>query len=135
MDRKKLENYKKEQEYRESLVRAYQRRRESINRLVASYEGERVQSSSRIEDKEAEELVKLMDLMEEEIKLLAKGTEELKLITKYLDKIDNATYRQILSMRYLEGKELLEMADELHFDYHYLCRLHGNALAEFDKLC
>lgn len=136
MDRKKLENYFKEQEYRESLQRAYIRRRDSINKLSASYEGERVQNSRKVQDQEAEELSKLIDEMANEVnQILKNGNKELQELTKAINRIHNPIYKEILSMRYLEGIELKQIASKKNYEYGYLCKLHGRALLEFDKLC
>ena len=136
MDRKKLEHYYNKQKYLKSKIAGYYERRDSIARLAASYEGERVFNSRKIQDKEAEELSRLIDDLGEEIaKIVKEGNEELKELNNILDKLENPTYRLILSKRYLEGKDLKKIAQEEPYDYHYLCRLYGNALAEFDKLC
>lgn len=136
MDRKKLENYKYEQKYRDSLLQLYDMRIASINRLVASYEGERVNNSKKIMDQEAEALVKIIDeIGVEKDKVLAEGNKVFNELLRDIDRIENPRYRDILVMRYLQGKELKQIAAEKHYDYYYLARLHGDALAEFDKLC
>lgn len=136
MDRKKLEHYYNKQKYLKSKINGYQERRDTIAKLSASYEGDRVFTSRKIEDKEAEELVRLIDDLGQEIeKILDEGNRELKELNYILDKLENPTHRLILSKRYIEGKDLNDISNELHYEYHYLCRLYGNALAEFDKLC
>ena len=136
MDRRKLEHYKDRKEYLDSKIRSYEERRDSIGRLAASYEGERVFNSRKVQDTEAEELSKLMDDIKQETeKLIAEGNKELKEINYLLDQLSNPVYSKILSKRYIEGKELKAIAEEEHYNYDYLCRLYGTALAEFDKLC
>ena len=136
MDRKKLEHYYNRQAYLKSKIKGYQDRRDSISKLAASYEGERVFNSRKIQDKEAEELARLIDDLGKEIdRIVEEGNTELKELNHLLDKLDNDKYKTILSKRYIEGMELTEIAKEMNYEYFYLCRLHGNALAEFDKLC
>lgn len=136
MDRKKLEHYYNRQKYLKSKIRGYQERRDSIARLSASYEGERVFNSKKIYDKEAEELAKLRDELDKQVKqVILEGNKELIELNYYLDKLENEKYKTLLSKRYIEGKDLNEIAKDMNYDYYYICRLHGNALAEFDKLC
>lgn len=136
MDRKKLEHYYNRQKYLKSKIRGYQERRDSIARLSASYEGERVFNSKKIYDKEAEELAKLRDDLDKQVKqVILEGNKELIELNYYLDKLENEKYKTLLSKRYIEGKDLNEIAKDMNYDYYYICRLHGNALAEFDKLC
>ena len=70
MDRRKLEHYKDRKEYLDSKIRSYQERRDSIGKLAASYEGERVFNSRKVQDTEAEELSKLMDDIKQETEKL-----------------------------------------------------------------
>ncbi len=136
MDRKKLEHYYNRQKYLKSKIKGYQERRDSIARLSASYEGERVSNSKKIYDKEAEELAKLRDDLDKQVKqVILEGNKELIELNYYLDKLENERYKTLLSKRYIEGKDLTTIAKEENYEYNYLCRLHGNALTEFDKLC
>lgn len=136
MDRKKLTNYYQNKKYLLSKIYSYQERRDAIARLAASYEGEKVFNSRKIQDQEAEKLVKLLDDLYDEIdKLIEQGNKEQKEILFLLDKLSQPVYKTILSMKYLENKDLPIIADELHYSYIHVCRLHGNALAEWDELC
>jgi DNA-directed RNA polymerase specialized sigma subunit len=42
-------------------------------------------------------------------------------------------YADVLYMRYLEGKSLVDIAEELLYSYIYVCKLHGRALLEFAR--
>lgn len=136
MDRKKLEHYSLNQQYLESKIRSYKERRAAIGKLSASYEGDKVFASRKIQDKEAEELVRLMDELCGEIdKLVEEGNKEQIELFKLLDKLKNPLSKLILSKKYMDNIELDAIAKELHYSYEHTCRLHGNALAEWDKLC
>lgn len=103
MDRKKLEHYYNKQRYLTSKIKSYQERRDSIGRLAASYEGERVFNSRKIQDKEAEELSRLIDDLGVEIdKIVLEGNKELIELNHTLDKLENPVHKLILSKRYLE---------------------------------
>lgn len=42
-------------------------------------------------------------------------------------------YSDVLYMRYLEGKSLVDISEELLYSYIYVCKLHGRALLEFAR--
>ena len=42
-------------------------------------------------------------------------------------------YADVLYMRYLEGKSLVDISEELLYSYIYVCKLHGRALLEFAR--
>ena len=42
-------------------------------------------------------------------------------------------YADVLYMRYLEGKSLVDISEELSYSYIYACKLHGRALLEFAR--
>ena len=107
MDRKKLEHYYNKQRYLTSKIKSYQERRDSIGRLAASYEGATGKMSSisktTIQDKEAEELSRLIDDLGAEIdKIVLEGNKELIELNHTLDKLENPVHKLILSKRYLE---------------------------------
>lgn len=43
-------------------------------------------------------------------------------------------YSDVLYMRYLEQKTLVQIAEELNYSYEWTCRLHGRALLAFSRL-
>lgn len=45
--------------------------------------------------------------------------------------LDNETHQAILYRRYVRQEPLRKIADDLHYEYKYLCRLHGLALLNF----
>lgn len=42
-------------------------------------------------------------------------------------------YSDVLYMRYLEGKSLVTISEELSYSYEWTCRLHGRALQAFSR--
>lgn len=135
MDRKKLKMYLKTQRYINSKIDSYNARISTIARLSASYEGEKVFTSRKIQDKEAEELVRLIDELDEKVKeMRIEGNKEFLELNHLIEKISNPIYKTILHKMYLQGKKLPKIADEEGYSYVHICRLHGNALAEWDKL-
>ena len=56
---------------------------------------------------------------------------------KYEDIVRNLTisiYRTILFDHYFENKSLQQIADENCYSYRHICRLHGEALKEYEVL-
>ncbi|MCD8124260.1 MAG: hypothetical protein LUE23_04375 [Lachnospiraceae bacterium] len=47
--------------------------------------------------------------------------------------MENPTYSQILFKRYVEGKGLNAIADEMNYSYQHVRRMHGWALQEFER--
>lgn len=45
--------------------------------------------------------------------------------------LDNDVHQAILYRRYVQQEPLRQIAEELHYEYKYLCRLHGLALINF----
>lgn len=45
--------------------------------------------------------------------------------------LDNDVHQAILYRRYVRQESLRQIAAELHYEYKYLCRLHGLALINF----
>lgn len=73
--------------------------------------------------------------------------EELKLVhykEQYLDKyweireriikVTPGVYSDILYLRYLENKTLVQIAEDLNYSYEWVCRLHGRALLAFARM-
>ena len=54
--------------------------------------------------------------------------------SELFDLIDNQKFRIILREHYINGKDLKEIADILHYGERHTQRLHGYALLEFEKV-
>ena len=55
-------------------------------------------------------------------------------ITDEIHNLEDARYIKILYKRYVECKNLGQVAKELNFAYPYVRALHGEALKEFEKI-
>ena len=77
------------------------------------------------------------------IRLEAEERKLIRLKTQYLDTRDKirkqlaavtpGIYSDLLYMRYLEEKSLVQISEELNYSYEWTCRLHGKALHAFDQ--
>lgn len=54
-------------------------------------------------------------------------------IQEQIEMIDPPIMSTILGMRWLDGKDLATIADELSYSYEYVRHMHGDALKAFDK--
>ena len=51
-----------------------------------------------------------------------------------IEALENPLHVQILFMRYAESKTMQEIADEIGYNYHYVCRIHADALKAFEAM-
>lgn len=54
-------------------------------------------------------------------------------ITDQIEKIGDNRYENILRLRYLQGMKLTDIATTMHYNYKWLCQLHGKALQAFGR--
>lgn len=53
-------------------------------------------------------------------------------IVGQIEALDDARYSDVLYARYVSWEPLRKIADDMRYDYDYLCRLHGRALKAFE---
>lgn len=80
----------------------------------------------------ADKLSKLIDDNNEVMNEILELKDKEKRILLQLRKIEQP-YRNILYKMYIKGKNLVKVADEMHYNYEYMRRMHGYALNKFDK--
>ncbi len=66
-------------------------------------------------------------------KILEENQKQKKVLEQ-LDKVEQP-YKLILEKTYIQGKTLVTVASEMNYSYVDICRKHGKALKEFDKIC
>lgn len=69
----------------------------------------------------------LVAAMEETIFLRSEAME-------YLDKLENPNHYQVLYKRYMVGLEWEEIAEDLHYTYRHVHKLHSDALVKFQEI-
>lgn len=81
-----------------------------------------------MENRREESIAKIVD-MEKEI---GASIDDLKKIREQVERainaIPNANQRDVLRLRYLNGKTWEQIAVQLEFSYQWVCKLHGRAL-------
>lgn len=96
------------------------------------YSADKIQSSPS--DRMADVVGKYADLEAEINRLIDEYIFKQNYIIKQIEGIQNAQLADILYARYILCEPLTKIANDLHYDYKYCCRLHGRALREFAQL-
>lgn len=89
---------------------------------------------SNDKDKMGNAVTKLVDLENETDKLVDDYIDKRKRIIEQIDSIHDTNMYHVLSERYISRKELSVIAVEIGYSFKQICRIHGNALAEFERL-
>ena len=102
--------------------------------ITVSNDTERVQSSSE-KDRMANTVAKIIDL-EKEIDILVDSfIDRRRHIISQIDAMENPTYIQVLSLRYIGKRTLDDIAISLgNKSRRHADRVHGRALQEFERL-
>lgn len=93
---------------------------------------EKVQTSSN-HDKIGCSIAKI-DLMERKLyKIIDEYMEKKEIIISQIDSMANEEYYNVLFAKYIEKKTFEKIADEMHYSFRHITRIHGRALIEFEK--
>lgn len=95
--------------------------------------GERVQSSGS-QQKMADALNVCVDMEEEVYASVLKLAERKKEVTDVLDQVDNPTEYKLLHMKYIQHKQLKEIANSFNSDYTWATTCHGRALKSIEAI-
>lgn len=94
------------------------------------YDKDMIQSSPT-SDAFANYVIRLEKEESKLIKLKEQYLETYEDIRVRLISVNPDIYSDLLFMRYLEQKTLVQIAEELNYSYEWTCRLHGRALLAF----
>ena len=97
------------------------------------YDKDMVQSSPT-SDAFANYVIKLEKEESKLLKLKEQYIETYEEIRVRLISVNPDIYSDLLYMRYLEQKTLVQIAEELNYSYEWTCRLHGRALLAFSRI-
>lgn len=78
-------------------------------------------------------IVKYSDMQEEIGRQIQDMMNLQHTIIREIQELENDNYVRILYARYVDNKSLHLIAEELHFSYIWVKKLHGNALLEFGR--
>lgn len=85
-------------------------------------------------DKMGSAVAKLVDLGQETDRLVDEYIDKRKRIIEQIDSIKDTNMYHVLSERYISRKGLSVIAVEMGYSFKQVCRIHGNALAEFERM-
>lgn len=85
-------------------------------------------------DRMGSAVAKLFDLEKETDKLVDDYINKRKRIIEQIDSIEDTNMYHVLSERYIMRKDLSVIAVEMGYSFKQVCRIHGNALMEFERL-
>ena len=105
--------------------------RSELENMSAAVTGERVQTSAK--DKMSEKVSHIVDLEAMIIQDKEKFLRMKDRIINEIQSLENSVYVDILYKRYVEYKQLEEIAVEMNYSYRQVLRLHGFALQEFKR--
>lgn len=92
-----------------------------------------VQASSE-KDRMGNTIAKLLDLEKETDKLVDDYIDKRKRIIEQIDSIKDTNMYHVLSERYIARKNLGKIAVEMGYSFKQVCRIHGDALLEFERI-
>ena len=110
---------------------------EQVKKLICGISAinydERVQTTPNF-DKIGLALCKV-EKMEEKLNTLIDTYADTKeTIIGQIESLENEIHRTILSMRYIEGKKITEIEDEVSYSYRNLQRHHNKAIQKFESM-
>ncbi len=132
MNRQDLIAYKDNKRWIEERKRKIESEYENIQRMIVKYQ-EKTKGSLRVQDEMAESLAILLDMKIESLNFAIKLEQDLSRIDRALLKVEQP-YRNILTDVYVEGKTLVMVANDMDYNYKYMCTQHGKALKMYDNL-
>lgn len=132
MDRKELINYRNNQEWVKGRKEYIEEYSSTINKITSTI-SDMPKGSKAVQDSMAEKIAKLLDMVDDLLDKVLQVEEKQHEILNKLDSIEQP-YRNILDKVYIQGKSLVRVADEMNYSYRQMCRLHGDALSQYDKL-
>lgn len=95
--------------------------------------GEKVQTSAAA-DAPFVRIFEKFETVESELSTLVDELVEKKnLIISQINSMENTNFLNLLYKRYVEGKRLNVVAEEMNYSYRHASRMHGWALVEFGK--
>ena len=130
MNREELKKYRYNQQWIEGRMEYIQQYKETINKLTATL-SDMPMGSRTVQDSEAEKIAKLQEMIDKLLdKILEENLKQEKILEQ-LDRVDQP-YKLILEKEYIQGKTLVTVASEMHYNYEHMKRMNGIALNKFD---
>lgn len=130
--KQELREYIYNKKWIEEKLLDIQERRALLDNITSTI-SDMPKGTSKVIDKKAEELTKIMDDTNELQKYIENLKNKQLEIENKIDKMDQP-YKNILYFRYIRGYNLTEVSNEIEEEYDYTRKLHGIALIKYSKL-
>lgn len=101
--------------------------------ITANMEGERVQSSGS-QSKMADAIDKCVDMEAEIDNLIDRLIDTKREVIKTIEQVDSPIEYNVLHMRYIQYRDLQEIADHYGKEYTWATTTHGRAIASLQKV-
>ena len=101
--------------------------------ITVNTENERVQSSGS-GDSMASLVAKICDMKIMIMEKRSLALDKLQQVERVIAEVENKDYRQLLHRRYIEGNTWEKIAVEMNYSYQWICKLHGRALQEIERI-
>ena len=101
--------------------------------ITANMEGERVQSSGS-QSKMADAVGRCVDMEAEIDRLVDILIDTKKEVIQTVEQVQNPTWYKVLHMRYIQFKDLQEIADHYGKEYGWATTTHGRALKHLQEI-
>lgn len=101
--------------------------------ITANMEGERVQSSGS-QSKMADAIDKCVDMEAEIDSLIDRLIDTKREVIQIIEQVDSPIEYNVLHMRYIQFRELQEIADHYGKEYSWATTTHGRAVANVQKI-
>lgn len=109
-------------------------RLDAMSKKVTSVLSDCKVDSSHDEGKQADIVIRVIEL-KKEIGDKMKVYAELQMkISKEIDEVEDMRYRSLLIMRYITGLKFSEISEKMNYGTRWVLILHREALKEFDRL-
>lgn len=132
MNREDLKKYKYNEQWIKDRTEYIQTYESTINKLTATIT-DMPSGNNIMQDSMAEKIAKLMDFANEILSCITEQQKKQQNILKQLDIVEQP-YQNILFKVYIQGKNLVRVADEMNYSYERMKHMNGIALNKFDEV-
>lgn len=127
-----LEDFNKDADYIQSRKQRIMYLLEQTQKITSTLSN-MPRGTSAMQDKMAENLVKMMDMQNEVLDALVERERRLNEIVSEIEKLDSK-YRNVVYLHYIENKTWEQVADTMNYERDYVCRLNGIALEKLKRV-
>jgi seryl-tRNA synthetase len=113
---------------RESLLRSIDILRADATNTGVQLRDVRVQSSSAIHDRMAEDAVKIVDMTAKLDEVVREIDQALSEILMAIRAVEDSTQQTVLTLRYVEGLEWADIMEKINYEKTQTMVFHGRAL-------